>query len=60
MRDFLLDIRAIIAYKVVLLGIRLCPNGHFKNTMLVTYHRAIATEVEFLEKNRDLDEKDRL
>jgi hypothetical protein len=59
MKDFFLDIQAIIAYKIVLLGIRLCPNGYFKNIMLVAYHRAIASEVEFLEKSRDLNDKDR-
>ncbi|MBF0380447.1 MAG: hypothetical protein HQL69_05475 [Magnetococcales bacterium] len=59
MKDFFLDIQAIIAYKIVLLGIRICPNGHFKSTMLVAYHRAIATEVEFLKKSRELDDTDK-
>ncbi len=56
MNEALLDIRAVFAYKIILLGIKLCPNGHFKDTMLLTYYKAITTEAEFLEKMRKLDD----
>jgi hypothetical protein len=41
---------------MILLGIKTCPNGHFKDTMLLTYYKAITAEADFLEKNRKLDE----
>ncbi|MBF0444096.1 MAG: hypothetical protein HQL68_00795 [Magnetococcales bacterium] len=55
MKDALLDLRAVFAYKIILFGIKLSPNGHFKDTMLLTYFRAISTEAEFLDKMRKFD-----
>ena len=56
MKDALLDLRAVFAYKMILLGIKFFPNGYFKDTMLLTYYKAISAEVAFLDKMRRFDD----